>query len=54
MDGAGRLNRSLRSLRPQADLIKAAAKGALILLRERLAPLRGGWPRSSARGPRGF
>src|ERR1700712_5285983 len=40
MDGAGRLNRSLRSLRPQADLIKAAAKGALILLRERLAPLR--------------
>jgi cell division protein FtsQ len=40
MDGAGRLNRSLRSLGPQADLIKAAAKGALILLRERLAPLR--------------
>ena len=40
MDGAGRLNRSLRSLRPQADLMKAAAKGALILLRERLAPLR--------------
>jgi cell division protein FtsQ len=39
MDGAGRLARSLRSLRPQADL-KAAAKGALILLRERLAPLR--------------
>jgi len=39
MDGAGRLNRSLRSLRPQADL-KAAARGALILLRERLAPLR--------------
>jgi cell division protein FtsQ len=39
MDGEGRLARSLRSLRPQADL-KAAAKGALILLRERLAPLR--------------
>ena len=33
MDGAGRLARSLRSLRPQADL-KAAAIGALILLRE--------------------
>jgi cell division protein FtsQ len=40
MDGGGRLARSLRSLRPQADLMKAAAKGALILLRERLAPLR--------------
>jgi cell division protein FtsQ len=40
MDGAGRLNRSLRSLGPQADLMKAAAKGALILLLERLAPLR--------------
>src|SRR6266404_7814770 len=39
MDGAGRLARSLRSLRPQADLVKAAAKGALILLRERLALL---------------
>jgi cell division protein FtsQ len=35
MDGAGRLARSLRSLRPQADL-KAAAIGAVILLRERL------------------
>ncbi len=33
MDGAGRLARSLRSPRPQADL-KAAAIGALILLRE--------------------
>jgi cell division protein FtsQ len=33
MDGAGRLARSLRSLRPQADL-KAAALGAVILLRE--------------------
>jgi cell division protein FtsQ len=35
MDGAGRLTRSLRSLGPQADL-KAAALGAVILLRERL------------------
>src|SRR5580658_1171398 len=33
MDGAGRLDRSLRSLRPQADL-KAAAIGAVVLLRE--------------------
>jgi cell division protein FtsQ len=33
MDGAGRLARSLRSLRPQADL-KAAAIGAAMLLRE--------------------
>ena len=33
MDGAGRLARSLRSLRPQADL-KAAAVGAVVLLRE--------------------
>src|ERR1700716_2795440 len=32
MDGGGRLARSLRSLRPQADL-KAAAIGAAILLR---------------------
>jgi cell division protein FtsQ len=39
MDGAGRLARSLRSLRPQADL-KAAAIGAAVLLRERLG-LRG-------------
>src|SRR5512143_1598451 len=39
MDGAGRLARSLRSLRPQADL-KAAAIGAAILLRERLASKR--------------
>jgi cell division protein FtsQ len=36
MDGGGRLARSLRSLRPQADL-KAAAIGAVVLLRERLA-----------------
>jgi cell division protein FtsQ len=33
MDGGGRLNRSLRSLRPQADL-RAAAIGAVVLLRE--------------------
>src|SRR3954447_3955573 len=36
MDGGGRLTRSLRSLRPEADL-KMAALGALILLRERIA-----------------
>ncbi len=35
MDGAGRLARSRRSPRPQADL-KAAAIGAVILLREYL------------------
>jgi cell division protein FtsQ len=35
MDGAGRLDRSVRSLGPQADL-KAAAIGAVVLLRERL------------------
>src|SRR5260370_2891200 len=43
MDGGGRLARSLRSLRPQADL-KAAAIGAAVLLRARLrvnpAPVR--------------
>jgi len=38
MDGGGRLSRSVGSLRPQADL-KMAARGAGILLRERLAPL---------------
>lgn len=43
MDGAGRLARSLRSLGPQADL-KAAAIGAVVLLRERL-----GLPRVRAR-----
>jgi cell division protein FtsQ len=43
MDGAGRLARSLRSLRPQADL-KAAAIGAVILLRDWLASRR---PRSN-------
>jgi cell division protein FtsQ len=50
MDGAGRLARSLRSLGPQADL-KAAAIGAVVLLRERL-----GLPRKAqnkaARKPR--
>jgi cell division protein FtsQ len=39
MDGGGRLARSLRSLRPQADL-KAAAVGAVILLREYLGSRR--------------
>jgi cell division protein FtsQ len=38
MDGAGRLARSQRSPRPQADL-KAAAIGAVILLREQLQRL---------------
>jgi cell division protein FtsQ len=45
MDGAGRLARSPRSPRPQADL-KAAAIGAVILLRERLG-LRSGAARLS-------
>src|SRR5580698_8756434 len=39
MDGAGRLARSLRSLRPQADL-RAAAIGAAVLLREGLVAKR--------------
>ena len=39
MDGGGRLARSLRSLRPQADL-KAAAVGAAVLLREQFAHLK--------------
>src|SRR6266480_2634490 len=39
MDGGGSLARSLRSLRPQADL-KAAAIGAVVLLRERLGSRR--------------
>jgi len=43
MDGVGRLARSQRSPRPQADL-KAAAIGAAVLLRERL-----GFYRASAR-----
>jgi cell division protein FtsQ len=34
MDGAGRLARSRRSPGPQADLMKAAAIGAVVLLRE--------------------
>ncbi|NVN87484.1 MAG: FtsQ-type POTRA domain-containing protein [Rhodopseudomonas sp.] len=37
MDGGGRLARSLRLLRLRADLLRAAAIGAAILLRERLA-----------------
>jgi cell division protein FtsQ len=41
MDGAGRLAGSMRSPRPQADL-KAAAIGAVILLRERLGLKRSG------------
>jgi cell division protein FtsQ len=45
MDGAGRLARSLRSLGPQADL-KAAAIGAVVLLRERL-----GLPRKAVNKP---
>ncbi|MDO8400922.1 MAG: FtsQ-type POTRA domain-containing protein [Bradyrhizobium sp.] len=45
MDGAGRLARSLRSLGPQADL-KAAAIGAVVLLRERL-----GLPRKARNKP---
>src|SRR5664279_3282936 len=50
MDGAGRLARSLRSLRPQADL-KAAALGAVILLRERLGLPRAGAKPSLEREP---
>jgi len=41
MDGAGRLARSPRSPRPQADL-KAAAIGAVVLLREHLGLYRSG------------
>ena len=44
MDGAGRLNRSLGSPRPQTDL-KAAAIGAAVLLRERLGLARLGLER---------
>src|SRR5512140_1589329 len=43
MDGAGRLARSRRSPRPQTDL-KAAALGAVILLREYLARRRAAAP----------
>lgn len=51
MDGAGRLARSLRSLGPQADL-KAAAIGAVILLREWLRPGRAlAKPRSEREQP---
>ncbi len=48
MDGGGRLARSLRSLRPQADL-KAAAIGAVVLLRERLRRCRPSLKRSLQR-----
>ena len=48
MDGGGRLARSLRSLRPQADL-KAAASGAVVLLRERLRRCRPSLKRSLQR-----
>src|SRR5467141_5376370 len=48
MDGGGRLARSLRSLRPQADL-KAAAIGAVVLLRERLGTHRPSVKRSLQR-----
>src|ERR1700738_3947141 len=50
MDGAGRLARSQRSPRPQADL-KAAAIGAVILLRERLGFRRASVKRSLEREP---
>jgi len=50
MDGAGRLARSLRSLRPRTDL-KAAAIGAVILLRERLGLDRAGAKPSFEREP---
>ncbi|MGA7805104.1 cell division protein FtsQ/DivIB [Bradyrhizobium sp.] len=46
MDGAGRLTRSLRSLRPEADL-GAAALGAVVLLREWLGLDRGRTHRSA-------
>ena len=48
MDGEGRLARSLRSLRPQADL-KAAALGAVILVREWLSSHRRPLPSPKAR-----
>jgi cell division protein FtsQ len=50
MDGAGRLARSLRSPRPQTDL-KAAAIGAVVLLRERLGLDRGRARPSPTRQP---
>jgi cell division protein FtsQ len=45
MDGGGRLARSPRSLGPQADLMKAAAIGAAVLLREWLGFDRAASPR---------
>ncbi|MGM5033716.1 cell division protein FtsQ/DivIB [Tardiphaga sp. 803_E3_N1_3] len=50
MDGGGRLSRSVRPLRPQADL-KMAALGAGILLREQLSPLARFWARFRAAKP---
>jgi cell division protein FtsQ len=50
MDGAGRLARSRRSPRPQTDL-KAAAIGAVILLREHLARKRAATKPSVEREP---
>lgn len=50
MDGAGRLARSQRSPRPQTDL-KAAAIGAVILLRERLTRNRAATKPSTEREP---
>jgi len=50
MDGAGRPARSLRSLGPQADL-RAAAAGAVALLRERLGRKRARAKASVERGP---
>ncbi|MGM4919086.1 FtsQ-type POTRA domain-containing protein [Tardiphaga sp. 813_E8_N1_3] len=50
MDGGGRLSRSARPLRPQADL-KMAALGAGILLREQLSPLARFWARFRAAKP---
>src|SRR4051794_41447858 len=51
MDGAGRPARSLRSPRPQTDL-KAAAIGAVMLLRERLGSARVSGKRSGRREQR--
>ncbi|WNV09060.1 cell division protein FtsQ/DivIB [Tardiphaga sp. 709] len=50
MDGGGRLSRSVRPLRPQADL-KMAALGAGILLREQLSPFARFWARFRAAKP---
>src|SRR4051812_50053383 len=51
MDGVGRPARSLRSPRPQTDL-KAAAIGAVMLLRERLGSARVSGKRSGRREQR--